>query len=57
MRKDLCQVLSAAMARKEVTFEWRKQDKALAQRLAHRFARDGAKGLVHGQYGPRVPSA
>ena len=36
--------LYAAIAGKDVTFEWRRRDNGLGSRLAHQLARDAAKG-------------
>ena len=42
--KPLWAELYAAMAGKDVAFEWRERDKHLGQRLAHQLAREAAKG-------------
>jgi hypothetical protein len=42
--KPVWEGLYASMAGKGVTFEWRRRDKSLGQRLAHQLARDVAKG-------------
>ena len=43
----------AVAASKYVTFEWRKRDQCLGQRLAHQLARDAAKGRGRVGHGNR----